>query len=207
MDRHGMTTYTYRLRFRGLTETIARTQGCGLELGTASYASASSTVRKAAAAFACLLPMLVASPLSAAEPQVQVGTVSRVVDGDTVWINNGSTLLKVRISGIDAPEICQPHGTQARDALRRKVLGQMVTINYQRVDDYGRLLARVDMEGEDIGRWMVIQGHAWSYGYRNYPGPYAREQQASSNARLGIFALDAPETPRNFRKRQGSCFR
>lgn len=201
---HDMTTYTRRFRRRA--ETSARMERHGVKLRTVPRASASSILRKAAAAFACLLTMFAAHPLAAASPQVQTGIVSRVVDGDTVWINGGGTLLKVRISGIDAPEICQPHGAQAREALRRKVLGQMVTITYQRVDDYGRLLARVDMGDEDIGRWMVSHGHAWSYGYRNYRGPYAREQQVSSNSRLGVFALDAPEIPRDFRKRHGSCF-
>lgn len=201
-SRHDMTTY--RQWPQDCREPF-RTQRWGLKLRSVPHAAA-SIVRKAVTAFVCLLAMLTVSSLAAAAQQVKTGIVSRVVDGDTVWLNSGGTLLKVRIAGIDAPEICQPHGVQAREVLRRKVLGQMVAITYQRVDDYGRLLARVDMGNEDIGRWMVIHGHAWSYGYRNYRGPYAQEQQTSSQSRIGIFALEAPEIPRDFRKRHGSCF-
>lgn len=203
-SRHDM--MTYRWRFRISAGNIVRKRGHRAGLRTVPYSSVSSVLGKAAANFAFLLAMSAGTPLAAAGPQVHFGIVSRVVDGDTVWVNSGGTLLKVRISGIDAPEICQPHGPQARDALRRKVQGQMVIIAHQRVDDYGRLLAKVDMGDEDIGRWMVTQGHAWSYGYRNYRGPYALEQQTSSKSRLGLFALDAPEVPRDFRKRHGSCF-
>lgn len=203
-SRHDMMMYGRRfIRLGAIIACMRRHEAASR---TVRDALASSILRNVMAAFACLLTMFPAPPLAAAAPEARMGIVSRVVDGDTVWIGSSGTLLKVRISGIDAPEICQPHGAQAREALRRKVLGQMVTITYQRVDDYGRLLARVDMGDEDIGRWMVSHGHAWSYGYRNYRGPYAREQQVSSNSRLGVFALDAPEIPRDFRKRHGSCF-
>lgn len=156
--------------------------------------------------FCALIMMMAVPPVAGAAPHVRRGYVSRVVDGDTIWINSDGSLLKVRIAGIDAPEICQSHGAFARDALRQRLLGRVVTITYQRVDDYGRLLARVDLGGEDLGRWLVLQGHAWSYGYRNHPGHYAREQQAASVSRLGVFALELPETPRDFRRRHGSCF-
>jgi micrococcal nuclease len=144
--------------------------------------------------------------LSAKGVEQRVGVVTRVVDGDTVWVNAGGELLKVRITGIDAPEICQDGGPQAREQLRNRVFGKTVTLIYQRLDDYGRLLARVELQGEDLGRWMVSQGHAWSYSYRNYAGPYAAEQAHAVASHLGLFALAGPENPRSFRKRYGSCF-
>ncbi|MES2910855.1 MAG: thermonuclease family protein [Pseudomonadota bacterium] len=177
------------------------------ETCTVLHPSANGILRKAAVIFFCALVMILATlTLAESAPQVRRGVVNRVVDGDTVWISSDGILLKVRIAGIDAPEICQSYGLVARHALQRRVLGQVVTITHQRLDDYGRLLSRVDVGDEDLGRWLVLQGHAWSYGYRDQPGPYAREQQAASTARLGIFALGAPEIPRDFRKRHGSCF-
>ncbi|MES2415037.1 MAG: thermonuclease family protein [Pseudomonadota bacterium] len=138
---------------------------------------------------------------------VKNGVVTRVVDGDTLWVDVAGTVLKVRITGMDAPEICQHGGREARDALRSRVLRQGVTLTYQRHDDYGRMLARLQLNGDDLGRWMVAQGHAWSYGYRKYPGPYGSEQQHAQSMRLGLFASSGAENPRDFRKRHGSCFR
>jgi endonuclease YncB( thermonuclease family) len=75
----------------------------------------------------------------------------------------------------------------------------------QRVDQYGRLLARITLQGQDVGAWMVTQGHAWSYRYRRDAGPYAaQESQARAQGR-GLFASTDAEQPRDFRKRHGSC--
>ncbi|MBC7610599.1 MAG: thermonuclease family protein [Polaromonas sp.] len=142
--------------------------------------------------------------------QAQTGVVSRVIDGDTIWIKTapGRKPLKVRIAGIDAPEICQSGGLASRDALRRRLLGQTVTMiqtSYRRHDDYGRLLASIDLKGEDVGRWMVSSGYAWSYHFRRNPGPYAAEQGRAKAAGRGLFAQTAPENPRQFRQQHGSC--
>ena len=132
--------------------------------------------------------------------------VTRVVDGDTLWVKTSAKAqpLKVRIQGIDAPEICQLGGVQAREALKRKALGQSITVTFGPHDDYGRTIATVHIQGQDIGRWMVAQGHAWAYTYRHKKGPYAAEFQQAQSARRGIFISDS-ESPRLFRQRHGSC--
>ncbi len=162
----------------------------------------------------CLLPGHFEA--AAAPGVVYSGVVTRVVDGDTVWVSTGtgtkgaagSKLLKVRIVGIDAPEICQTGGPEALQALRGHVLGQRVTLtspSSRSHDDYGRLLARLDKQGEDVGRWMVYRGHAWSNGYRRHAGPYAAEQARAQASGTGLFARRTAENPRSFRKRHGSC--
>lgn len=140
--------------------------------------------------------------------QIQSGVVTRVVDGDTVWVKTSLAAqpLKVRISGIDAPEICQAGGSDARDALKQRVLGQHVTISFKQHDSYGRALASVAWQGEDIGRWMVVNGYAWSYRFRRSAGPYAAEQSEAMQLRRGIFSMGRAQNPRTFRKRHGSCY-
>ena len=168
--------------------------------------------------FAALACLLLGTPeVAAARASVRSGVVTRVVDGDTVWVSTatraqgaaGGELLKVRIVGIDAPEICQLGGPEALQALRGHVLGQRVTLtspSSRSHDDYGRLLARLDKQGEDVGRWMVYRGHAWSNGYRRHVGPYAAEQARAQASGTGLFARGAAENPRSFRKRHGSCY-
>jgi hypothetical protein len=53
-----------------------------------------------------------------------------VSDGDTVWVQplQGGEAYKVRLQGIDAPEICQPWGPQARAALHAVLQGQVVEV-------------------------------------------------------------------------------
>ena len=139
------------------------------------------------------------------------GLVTWVSDGDTVWVQDRAGLAhKVRLLGIDAPEICQDHGAVAKDALHQLLLGHHVTVQGRRYDDYGRLLARLYVgtsatETQDVGRWMVQQGHAWSYRYKQDPGPYVREEQRAREARLGLFASGYAQRPRDFRRQHGPC--
>lgn len=134
------------------------------------------------------------------------GQVVRVTDGDTLWVQTRAheQPRKVRLQGLDAPEICQSWGPEARSALAGLVLHQSVQLDSRARDDYGRMLARVQVGGMDAGRWMVAQGHAWSYGYRHRAGPYANEQEAARASRLGLWAQAAVE-PRQFRRQHGSC--
>jgi endonuclease YncB( thermonuclease family) len=98
------------------------------------------------------------------------GVVTHVSDGDTLWVRlaAGERSVKVRFQGIDAPEICQAGGPQSLAALKAKVQGQTVTLQTNRYDDYGRMLARVSLTTgagtsaarQDIGAWMVERGQA-----------------------------------------------
>ena len=126
---------------------------------------------------ALTLLALITFPAAAATRQTQSGVVTRVVDGDTLWVKTGASQppLKVRLQGIDAPEICQPGGVQARDALQQRVLGQSVTVTSGAHDDYGRTIGTVHMQGQDMGRWLVAHGHAWVYSYRSKKALYADE--------------------------------
>ena len=135
------------------------------------------------------------------------GVVTHVTDGDTLWVRlAGETeAVKVRFQGIDAPEICQAGGSASLAALKTKVLRQTVQLQTSRYDDYGRMLARVRLQGDDVGAWMVEQGQAWSYRYRNSPGPYAVQEQAARVAKRGVWAVPGSVEPRLFRQQHGSC--
>jgi len=148
-----------------------------------------------------------------AASQAWPARVQRVADGDTVWVERlhtnespGKPQL-VRLQGIDAPEGCQPGGDTATQALRARVLNEVVELTPLGDDVHGRLLARVHLGGHDVGRDLVLQGLAWSYRYKGDPGPYAAEEAAARQARRGLFAVGAPEPqpPRAFRQQHGRC--
>jgi micrococcal nuclease len=136
------------------------------------------------------------------------GKVSYVSDGDTLWVqpDAGGAPRKLRIDGIDAPEICQTGGKASREALVHRAMHQVVWVTVRREDDYGRGLARLRIDGQDIGAAMVRDGQAWSYRWRHSPGPYAADEALARQERRGLFgAAGMPETPGDFRKRHGSC--
>ena len=140
------------------------------------------------------------------------GTVTHVTDGDTLWVRpaSGGNPVRIRIDGVDAPEICQTYGIASRKALAARLAKQAVTVQSASRDSFGRLLARVSVTTKvkgsaDVGEWLVREGHAWSYRYRRDSGPYAKQQAAARAARKGLFATVRPEEPREFRKRHGAC--
>lgn len=154
------------------------------------------------------LALALGAPAFASSPmQVYEARVSRVFDGDTLWVKplEGGRYRKLRLDGLDAPEICQPGGEPSRDALAERVLQQVVTVQVLSRDDYGRYLVRLNHGGEDVGAFLVRQGHAWSYRWRDREGPYDREEQAAQAARSGVFVAESPERPRDFRRRHGPC--
>lgn len=145
---------------------------------------------------------------SAATAKLLTGVVTHVTDGDTLWVrlSEGGEPVKVRFQGMDAPESCQDWGPQATQALKARAVRKEVVLNTRARDDYGRMLARVRMDGEDLAAWMVAQGHAWSYHYRRDPGPYAMEERSARTAKRGLWAVGTPVEPREFRKQHGSCY-
>jgi micrococcal nuclease len=92
--------------------------------------------------------------------------VSRVYDGDTITLQNGT---KVRLLGINTPEIegiskhDEPGGQTARAWLKKRIEKQTVRIQTDAVtrDKYQRLLAHVfTVEGEHINLSLVEEGLA-----------------------------------------------
>ena len=136
------------------------------------------------------------------------GKVTHVSDGDTLWVRpaDGRAPRKLRLQGLDAPEICQAGGAASRAALSRMVAGKavLVTVKYQ--DTYGRGLARILVNDRDVGATLVRSGHAWSSRWHRSLGPYAVQENQAKAARSGLFADPAAELPRDFRKRVGTCY-
>jgi len=131
--------------------------------------------------------------------------VTRVSDGDTVWVQpvSGGPYRKLRLVGIDAPEICQSGGEAARAALADRVLQQRVRVEERGSDSYGRGLARIERDGEDLNAWLVRSGLAWASGGGRHG--YTELQTQARRERRGVFAERRPEPPRDFRRRHGPC--
>ncbi len=133
--------------------------------------------------------------------------VTYVTDGDTIWVKpvRGGAPRQLRLLGIDAPEICQAFGPQARAALAAHVLQRRVTVYPRAKDTYQRTLARVLSGRDDVSGWMVARGYAWSSRYRGHPGPYRAQEAAARSLRAGLWASADAQLPHDFRLRNGSC--
>ncbi len=135
--------------------------------------------------------------------------VTHVVDGDSLWAQpaRGGARVRLRIDGIDAPEICQPLGRQSRSALQALVLNRRVRVSIRAYDRYGRALVSVRRLADDVdaAAHMVSQGWAWSDSHRAWLSSYWREELVARHHGRGVFAERWPETPAEFRRRHGPC--
>lgn len=81
---------------------------------------------------------------------------TRVIDGDSLEVNGVS----VRLFGIDAPELRDPGGPEARAELRRLIGRRDPYCRVLDVDRYGRDVARCWAEGRELSLSMIQAGHA-----------------------------------------------
>jgi endonuclease YncB( thermonuclease family) len=85
-----------------------------------------------------------------------VGTVTWVIDGDTIIVND----VHVRLLSIDTPELNEPGGSQAASFMIDLLYGQDVLLFCDGWDRYDRLLCDVHLNGHDVGDILVDEGLA-----------------------------------------------
>jgi endonuclease YncB( thermonuclease family) len=109
-------------------------------------------------------------------PPIQYGKVIKVYDGDTITIasvlpNTTEPIYRfsIRLNGIDTPEIRgktqeeKELAIQVRDALADKIYGKMVELRNVGNEKYGRVLADIYLDGENINQWLVDENFAVAY--------------------------------------------
>lgn len=103
-----------------------------------------------------------------------------VLDGDTVLIRHGSAVKKIRLAGIDAPEKAQAFGEASRHSLSDLVSGKRARITSEATDQYGRMVARLEVDGLDINAEQVRRGMAWAAGgWRQRRGAASRPPEGA----------------------------
>ena len=126
-------------------------------------------------------------PVFAQQPEKQLRTVARVIDGDTIVLENGE---KLRLIGVDTHEIHHPQkpvevfGHEASAFTRSLVEGQQVLVvsdpansHLEHKDKYGRTLAYVWNErGKFVNAEIIEQGYG--HALTRYPFKYLSEFRA-----------------------------
>lgn len=128
------------------------------------------------------------------------GTI-RVIDADTIDVGG----VRVRLFGIDAPEMGQPCsadgrtwdcGAWARDAVANRFEGAYARCQARDTDRYGRVVAQCDVDGQDMGQMIVYSGMAWAF--RRYSVSYDLDEKAAALAERGLWRVEI-ELPSDYR--------
>ena len=118
--------------------------------------------------------------------------ITKVSDGDSLRSGN----LRIRLFGIDAPELKQKYADQNGDlwncgvAAQRELNGLIgankdLQCSLRDVDQYGRLIMQCFNGATDIGAAMVRSGHAVAY--RHFSELYVGEEEQAKAAIKGIW--------------------
>jgi len=146
-------------------------------------------------------------------PEVAEGVVAKVIDGDTLEIDFGGRVEKVRLIGVNAPEISRPslgvraqrYGEEAAGYTARRLSGRTVyvTRDVSERDKYGRLLLYVWLRrprngSEAEAREVMFNAELVSEGYAHamtvppdvrYAGLFTRLEREAREAGRGLWAV------------------
>jgi endonuclease YncB( thermonuclease family) len=122
----------------------------------------------------------------------QVEAVPQIVDADTIYA--GQT--RIRLSGIDAPEMDQicidasgknwRCGVDAREKLEAFTHGRLWICALTGTDVYKRHLASCSVGREDVSRWLVRNG--WALAFRRYSAAYVADEDYARQQRRGLWS-------------------
>ncbi len=164
---------------------------------------------RTACALTALLVLAFAAPATAAprkKPAPMQGVVTQVSDGDTVrFTPAGQAPIVVRLANIDAPEICQAWGPEARRALTDLALNKPATLRPTGRDSYGRTVGVLVVEDINVAQSLVEGGHAWSLRWRNDAGPLVKQERMAKALSRGLHEGGAAIKPAEFRRTRGPC--
>ena len=130
------------------------------------------------------------------------GPVVKVVDGDTIDVATASGTERIRIIGLDTPEIGECGFSEASAAMADLVAGRSVQLvrdpTQDNRDRYGRLVRHVHRGGTSAAVEMIRRGHSaeYLYGaeYQNRSAHLRAEREARA-AKVGMWSARGCATP------------
>lgn len=127
--------------------------------------------------------------------------VEAINDGDTVTcLDEQGRHVRIRLVGIDAPELDQPRGREARGALAAKLAGGVVRVEGSARDQHGRLLGTLHIDDRDLNRELVADGWAWAFGGFVEDDELVAAEAAARRTKKGLWADPDPTTPADWRR-------
>lgn len=136
------------------------------------------------------------------------GKVIEVNSGDVITIFNLNRPVRVKLLGVDAPELNQAFGDVAKKHLSDLVFNQAVLVNYSGIAADKSLIGRVLLNDADVGAQMIRDGAAW-FDPRNVDRlsetdreVYRQSELAARRERRGLWQAENPTAPWEFVKEE-----
>lgn len=126
-----------------------------------------------------------------------------VTSGDSiVLLLDNNTQLKVRLEGIDCPELQQEYGDSAKLATVVLCFKKRVRVEKVGVDGYGRTLAYVYVDTLCVNKELIRLGLAWHYAEFNDNPELAQLEIDARKNKVGLWKQTEPVSPWDFRHKK-----
>lgn len=122
-----------------------------------------------------------------------------VADGDTISVLRDGRPVTIRLDGVDCPEGGQDFSQRAKALTSQLVFGKSVTVVPKELDKYGRLVARIVVDGQDVSLALVQAGLAWHYKQYSNDRTLAAAEVEARRAGIGLWSVTSPMPPWEFR--------
>ena len=136
------------------------------------------------------------------------GKVIEVNSGDVITISNLNRPVRVKLLGVDAPEMDQTFGDVSKKHLADLVFDKSVLVEYSGISADSSLTGRVLLNDADIGAQMIRDGAAWfdvnNVSRLSVPDReiYQQSEVAARIERRGLWQAEHPTAPWEFVKAQ-----
>jgi endonuclease YncB( thermonuclease family) len=135
-----------------------------------------------------------------------LASVVGVTDGDTIPVlDQEKVSYRIRLQGIDAPEKRQAFGDVSRRTLASMVADKTVAVEWQKHDQYGRIVGKILLDGRDVCLEQIKAGLAWHY--KQFEGEqseadrslYAEAERDARSQKVGLWRDSVQTPPWDFR--------
>ena len=129
------------------------------------------------------------------------GRVVAVHNGDSLTVLAKDRKVRVRLDGIDAPELSQPYGWAALNALAALCRGKEAKVAERTKDERGRILGTVTCGDTEANAELVKRGLAWVYrAYLPLGSPLYEFETSARLMQRGLWHDKDPVPPWEWRK-------
>lgn len=135
---------------------------------------------------------------------IEEGTVTRVVDGDTIEVYENKKVEKIRLIGVNTPETLDPRkevecfGLEASMFLKKELEGKKVKLEVDKSqadkDTYGRSLRYVYLNDTNINKKIIEEGYGFEFTYKKpyqYQDEFKKAESLAKENQKGLWNKNA----------------
>jgi micrococcal nuclease len=127
-----------------------------------------------------------------------------VSDGDTITVLHDGKKEKIRLYGIDTPEMKQSFGKEAKAYTASMVTGKNVNVESVTTDRYGRTIGIIHVDGNSLSEEIVKSGYAWVYDRyckKDMCDKWKLFEKEARQSKIGLWVQNEPVAPWEYRRK------